>query len=184
MVIFLSAWIEGILWLFTNFYLQRKFLIFLRNNCDCKVVDTYNPLPQDWPHGGIQRIGWTANQSRFVTKWLKRGRVHNLDSLKNELLNKNPAKKAQTHKNSNFGKHPMLRFYKKHNLASKSFLFNKETQVENFFESVLGKSKCDCRCLHFWHKCCFLESSVSLISCVCIFDMIAASLRAVFHWFK
>ncbi len=34
----------------------------------------------------------------------------------------------------------MLRFYKKHNLASKLFLFNKETQVEIFFESVFGKS--------------------------------------------
>jgi hypothetical protein len=58
-------------------------------------------------------------------------------------------KKAQTHEKSNFGKHPMLRFYEKHNLASKSFLFNKETQVEIFFESVNGKLKCDCRCLHF-----------------------------------
>jgi hypothetical protein len=47
-------------------------------------------------------------------------------------------KKAQTHKKSNFGKHPMLGFYEKHNLASKSFLFNKETQVEIFFESVFG----------------------------------------------
>jgi hypothetical protein len=49
---------------------------------------------------------------------------------KKKLSYKNPAKKAQTHKKSNFGKHPMLRFYKKHNLASKLFLFNKETQVE------------------------------------------------------
>jgi hypothetical protein len=43
----------------------------------------------------------------------------------------------------------LLRFCEKHNLASKLFLFNKETQVETFFESVFGKSKCDCRCLHF-----------------------------------
>jgi hypothetical protein len=42
MVIFLSACIEGILQLFTNFYFQRKFLIFLRNEHDCKVVDPYN----------------------------------------------------------------------------------------------------------------------------------------------
>jgi hypothetical protein len=55
-------------------------------------------------------------------------------------------KKAQTHEKSNFGKH---RFYEKHNVASKSFLFNKETQVEIFFESVFKKSKCDCWCLHF-----------------------------------
>ena len=27
---------------FTNFYLQRKFSIFLRNDRDCKVVDPYN----------------------------------------------------------------------------------------------------------------------------------------------
>ncbi len=77
----------------------------------------------------------------------------------------------------------MLRFYKIHNLASNLFHFNKETQVQIFFECVFGKSKCDCRCLHFWHDCCFLESSVSLISCVCIFDTIAASLQAVFHRF-
>ncbi len=33
---FLSAWVEGILQLFTKFYLQRKFSIFLRNDHDCK----------------------------------------------------------------------------------------------------------------------------------------------------
>ncbi len=91
---FFSACIEGIIQLFTNFYLQRKLWIFLRNYCDCKVVDPYNRFPQDWPHGGIQRISWLANQSRFLTKWLKRGRVHNLDSLKKELSHKNPAKKS------------------------------------------------------------------------------------------
>ncbi len=41
MIIFLSACIEGILRLFTNFYLHRKFWIFLRNDRDCKVVDPY-----------------------------------------------------------------------------------------------------------------------------------------------
>ncbi len=51
-------------------------------------------------------------------------------------------KKAQTHNKLNVGKHPMLRFYKKHKLARKSFLFNKETQVEIFFEYVFGKSNC------------------------------------------
>jgi hypothetical protein len=94
MEIFLSACVEGILRLFTNFYLQRKLSILLRIYCDCKVVDPYNHFPQDWPHGGIQRIGWLANQSRFLTKWLKRGRVHNLDLLKQELSTKNPAKKS------------------------------------------------------------------------------------------
>ncbi len=34
--------VEGIIQLFTNFYLQRKFSIFLSNNRDCKVVDPYN----------------------------------------------------------------------------------------------------------------------------------------------
>jgi hypothetical protein len=42
MVIFLSACVEGMLQLFTNFYLERKFSIFLRNDLDCKVVDPYN----------------------------------------------------------------------------------------------------------------------------------------------
>jgi hypothetical protein len=65
-------------------------------------------------------------------------------------------KKAQTHKKSNFSKHPMLRFYEKHNLASKLFLFNKETQVEIFFES----------------------RNQSVIAGVCIFGTIAASLTA------
>ena len=41
-VLFLSACIEEILQLLTNFYLQRKFSIFLRNDRDCKVVDPYN----------------------------------------------------------------------------------------------------------------------------------------------
>jgi hypothetical protein len=53
----------------------------------------------------------------------------------------------------------MLRFYEKHNLASKLFLFNKETQVEIFFAFVFGKSK--------------------VIAGVCIFDMIAASLSNI-----
>jgi hypothetical protein len=38
MVIFLSVWVEGILRLFANFYLHRKFSIFLRNDRDCKAV--------------------------------------------------------------------------------------------------------------------------------------------------
>ncbi len=33
---------EGIPQLFTNFYLHRKDLIFLRNDSDCKDVDLYN----------------------------------------------------------------------------------------------------------------------------------------------
>jgi hypothetical protein len=132
MVIFLSACIEGMIWLFTNYYLQRKLSIFLRNDHDCTVVDPYNHLPQDWPHGGIQRIGWPANRSRFNTKWLKRGRIHNLDLKKKGSWSKILLKKAQTHQKLNFGKHQMLRFYEKHNLASKLFLFNKETQVELF----------------------------------------------------
>jgi hypothetical protein len=73
-------------------------------------------------------------------------------------------KKAQTRNKSNFGRHPILRFYKNHNLASKLFLFNKEILVGIFFESMSRRLKCDCWCLHFWHDCCFLESSVSLIS--------------------
>jgi hypothetical protein len=53
----------------------------------------------------------------------------------------------------------MGRFYKKHNLASKSFLFNKETQVEVSLNLCLKKQ--------------------SVIVGVCIFDMIAASLSNI-----
>ena len=42
MVIFLSACNEGILRLFTNFYLHRRVAIFLRNDQACKAVDPYN----------------------------------------------------------------------------------------------------------------------------------------------
>ncbi len=105
---FFSACVEGILWLFTNFYLQRKLSIFLRNYHDCKVVDPYNRFPLDWPHGGIQRIGWLANWSRILIKWLRRGCVHNLDSLKKNSRTKILLKIEQTYKKLNFGKHPMI----------------------------------------------------------------------------
>jgi hypothetical protein len=36
---FFSACVEGIVRLFTNFYLHRKFSIFLRNDHDCKAVE-------------------------------------------------------------------------------------------------------------------------------------------------
>jgi hypothetical protein len=39
---FFSVWVEGILQLFTNFYLHRVFLKSLRNDRGCKVVDPYN----------------------------------------------------------------------------------------------------------------------------------------------
>jgi hypothetical protein len=55
----------------------------------------------------------------------------------------------------------MLGFYEKHNLASKLFFLNKVTQIILFFEAVF--------------------SNQSVIADVCIFDKIAASLRAVFH---
>jgi hypothetical protein len=35
----------------------------------------------------------------------------------------------------NFGKHPMLRFYEKHNLASKLFLFNSLTTIRDKVET-------------------------------------------------
>jgi hypothetical protein len=54
MVIFLSTCIEGILQLFTNFYLHREFLIFLRNDHDCKVVDPYNARKR---HALIKKFG-------------------------------------------------------------------------------------------------------------------------------
>jgi hypothetical protein len=54
MVIFLSASVEGILHSFTNFYLQRKSLIFLRKNRDCKVVDPKRRILEASPHARIQ----------------------------------------------------------------------------------------------------------------------------------
>ncbi len=42
-IFFFSACAEGLLQLFTNFYLHRKFSILLRNDCDCnKAIDPYN----------------------------------------------------------------------------------------------------------------------------------------------
>ncbi len=64
--------------------------------------------------------------------------VHNLDLLKKNSRTKILLKKSQTHKKSNFGKHPMLRLYEKHNMASKLFIY-KDTQVEIFFKSVFRK---------------------------------------------
>jgi hypothetical protein len=80
---------------------------------------------------------------------LGRQRQHSGGFAKKKLQNKNLAKKNQTHEELNFGRHPMLTFYKKHNLDGKSLLFDKETQVKFFFEVVFGKLKCDCWCLHF-----------------------------------
>ncbi len=37
---FFSSFVEGIVRLFTNFYLHRKLLIFLRNDRDCKAVES------------------------------------------------------------------------------------------------------------------------------------------------
>ena len=49
MVIFLLAWVDGILQSFTNFYLHRKFLIFLRNDHDCKAIEALNIFEkQSW----------------------------------------------------------------------------------------------------------------------------------------
>jgi hypothetical protein len=95
-------------------------------------------LLQDWPHGGIQRIGWLISYKMTKERLFTPFGLNKKWTLEQEC-------------------------YKKQNLASKSFLINKETLVEIFFESVFKKLKCDCRCLHFWHNCCFLQSSVSLI---------------------
>jgi hypothetical protein len=41
-VIFLSGFTEGILQIFTNFYLHRRLWKFLRNDHDCEAVDLLN----------------------------------------------------------------------------------------------------------------------------------------------
>ncbi len=53
----------------------------------------------------------------------------------------------------------MIRFYEKHNLASKLFLFDKETQVDISLNLCWGNQ--------------------SVIAGVCIFDTIAASLSDI-----
>jgi hypothetical protein len=47
-------------------------------------------------------------------------------------------KKAQANNKSNFGKHQMLKFYMKHKLASKSFLFNKKNKWKFSLNLCLG----------------------------------------------
>ncbi len=87
-----------------------------------------------WLAGQLIQIWYKKTKKRPCTQsWFAKKRI-----LEQKIL----LKKSQTHKKLNFVKHPMLRFYKKHNLASKLFRFNKETQVEIFFESVFGKSNC------------------------------------------
>ncbi len=110
MVIFLSACVEGILWSFTNFYLQRKF-------ADQPIQISYK----------------MTKERLFTPSWPTKKRILEWE------------------------------FYEKYNLASESFLFNKETLVETFFESVFGKLKCDCQCLHFWHNFTYLSLSTILI---------------------
>jgi hypothetical protein len=61
MVIFLSACIEGILQLFTNFYLHREFSISLGNDRDCKVVDPYEckkEICSNRKFGSYENIPW------------------------------------------------------------------------------------------------------------------------------
>ncbi len=67
-----------------------------------------------------------------------RGRVHNLDSLKKELSNNNPAKKAQTHNKSNVGKHPMLRFLRNTNWLANIFSFTKKPKWKFSLNLCLG----------------------------------------------
>jgi hypothetical protein len=38
----------------------------LRNDRECKVVDPFNCLQQNWPHRGIQRINWPANNEHTL----------------------------------------------------------------------------------------------------------------------
>ncbi len=71
MVIFLSACVQGILWFFTNFYLQRKFWIFLRNDPDCKTIytDRYTKVSEQ-----LSSTGSTAR--RNSKDWLAGQPIH------------------------------------------------------------------------------------------------------------
>ncbi len=88
--------------------------------------------------------------------------MHTVWICEKKNSNKILLKKAQTYKKSNFGKHPTIRFYKKHNFASKLFFFNKETQ------EIFSLNQC--------------SENKSVIASVCIFDTIAASLSNILIW--
>jgi hypothetical protein len=60
--------VEGILRLFTNFYLHRKVLIFLRNDSDCKDVDLYNTRKR---HAVIENSDLTRNISWLASCFSK-----------------------------------------------------------------------------------------------------------------
>jgi hypothetical protein len=68
MVVILSACVEGILRLFTNFYLHREFSIFLRNNRDCKVVDPYNARKR---HAVIESLDLMRNMPWLASCFCK-----------------------------------------------------------------------------------------------------------------
>ncbi len=56
--------VEGILRLFTNFYLHRKVSIFLGNDGDCKDVDLYNTRKRYAVIEGLdltRNISWLAS---------------------------------------------------------------------------------------------------------------------------
>jgi hypothetical protein len=61
---------EGILQLFTNFYLHRKILIFLRNDSDCEDVDhVYNTRKR---YTVIESLDLMRNISWLVSFSLKK----------------------------------------------------------------------------------------------------------------
>ncbi len=60
--------VEGILQLFTSFYLHRKVSIFLRNNSDCKDVDVYNTRKR---YAVIESSDLTRNISLLVSCFSK-----------------------------------------------------------------------------------------------------------------
>ncbi len=64
---------EGILGLFTSFYLHRKVLIFLRNIGDCKDVDLYNTRKK---YAVIESSDLMRNIS-WLASWFYKIKKHN-----------------------------------------------------------------------------------------------------------
>ncbi len=68
MVAFLSAILQEVPQLFTNFYLHRKLSIFLRNNCDCEAVDLLNTRKR---YGVIECSDHTRNTYWLASRFFK-----------------------------------------------------------------------------------------------------------------
>ncbi len=135
----------------------------MTNDRDSKVVDWYNRLPQDWPHRGIQRIGWPANRSRFLTKMTKKRPCTQSGFTKKRTLEQKSCKKRHKHtKNQILASTQCLDFTRNTSWLANYFSFIKKPKSKFSLNLCLGNQ--------------------SVIASVCIFDTIAASLSNILIW--